>query len=124
MGWLKHTLNSFLSKLRTKLSLVIRERVVKNKTSIRSTVAGIEIGNFLVALSTTGMMALGVISLSLPVLIVLALIFVVLGVIGRYVDSVEDDVERLLKYENYLRESAAGSNPDSSSTPSVQQKDY
>ena len=67
-------------------------------------------------------MALGVFPVSLPLLISLAVIFLVLGIIGRYIDAVEDDVERLLKYEKHISESASGSDAITSSTDSVQQQ--
>lgn len=81
--------------------------------SIGKWVTKIEIGNFLVALSTTGLMALGVIPMSIMLLVILALIFLVIGVIGRYVDGVKDDTERLRKYEEYLN---GGNTPTEDST--------
>ena len=105
-----------------KISSISRQRAERNQTSIRSKWAGLEIGNFFAAVSTTGFMALGVFPVSLPLLISLAVIFLVLGIIGRYIDAVEDDVERLLKYEKHISESASSSDAITSSTDSVQQQ--
>ena len=67
----------------------------------------IEIGNILIAVSTTGLMALGVIEMSLSLLLLFAFILVILGVIGRYVDSIKDDKERLELYAEHLKKSSA-----------------
>lgn len=66
----------------------------------------IEIGNILIAVSTTGLMALGVIEMSLSLLLLFAFILVILGVIGRYVDSIKDDKERLEVYAEHLKKSS------------------
>ena len=122
MDWLKNKLSQFRIRLYSSISRVAKQRAVSNKKSVRSTVAGIEIGNFLIAISTTGMMALGIVPMSLTAIVVLAIVFVVLGIIGRYVDAVEDDVERLLKYEEHISKSVVGSSVDSSGIDSVQQQ--
>ena len=85
------------------IDVKIRKFVTKH-TSFKNTFAGLEIGNVLVALSTTCLMALGSLPLSLPLLISLALVLVVLGIIGRYIDEVSDDNERMILYEEHLKE--------------------
>lgn len=122
MDWLKSKFSQLRIKLHSNISQIAKKRVLSNKKSVRSTVAGIEIGNFLIAISTTGMMALGIVPMSLTTIIALAIVFVVLGVVGRYVDAVEDDVERLLKYEEHISKSVVGSSVDSSGIDSVQQQ--
>ena len=124
MNWLKSKFDQFRTKLYSHISKVAHHRVISNKKSVRSTIAGIEIGNFLIAISTTGMMALGIIPMSLAALAVLAILFIILGIIGRYVDAVEDDVERLLKYEEHLSKSVVSDSVDPSRTDSIQQQDY
>lgn len=123
MDWLKNKFSQFRISLHSAISRVAKQRVISNKKSVRSTIVGIEIGNFLIAISTTGMMALGAIPMSLTTIIVLAIVFVVLGIVGRYVDAVEDDVERLLKYEEHIAKSVAGDGVDSSRIDSIQQQD-
>lgn len=76
----------------------------------------IEIGNFLAALSTSGLMALGVIPMSLTTLIGLAVLFLIIGVVGRYVDAVKDDKQRLIKYEKHLDKYSGAWSEDSSHT--------
>ena len=122
MDWLKNKLSQFRVRLHSSISRVAKQRVISNKKSVRSTVAGIEIGNFLIAISTTGMMALGIVPMSLTAIVILAIVFVVLGIVGRYVDAVEDDVERLLKYEEHISKSVVGCSVDSSRIDSVQQQ--
>lgn len=122
MDWLKNKLSQFRIRLYSSISRVAKQRVVSNKKSVRSTIAGIEIGNFLIAISTTGMMALGIVPMSLTAIVVLAIVFVVLGIVGRYVDAVEDDVERLLKYEEHISKSVVSCCVDSSRIDSVQQQ--
>jgi hypothetical protein len=122
MDWLKNKFSQLRIKLHSNISQIAKKRVLSNKKSVRSTVAGIEVGNFLIAISTTGMMALGIVPMSLTTIIALAIVFVVLGVVGRYVDAVEDDVERLLKYEEHISKSVVGSSVDSSGIDSVQQQ--
>ena len=122
MDWLKNKLSQFRIRLYSSISRVAKQRVISNKKSVRSTVAGIEIGNFLIAISTTGMMALGIVPMSLTAIVILAIVFVVLGIVGRYVDAVEDDVERLLKYEEHISKSVVGCSVDSSRIDSVQQQ--
>lgn len=122
MDWLKNKFSQFRISLHNAISRVAKQRVISNKKSVRSTIAGIEIGNFLIAISTTGMMALGAIPMSLTTIIVLAIVFVVLGIVGRYVDAVEDDVERLLKYEEHITKSVASDGVDSSRIDSIQQQ--
>ena len=122
MDWLKNKFSQFRISLHNAISRVAKQRVISNKKSVRSTVAGIEIGNFLIAISTTGMMALGIVPMSLTAIVVLAIVFVVLGIVGRYVDAVEDDVERLLKYEEHISKSVVSCRVDSSRIDSVQQQ--
>lgn len=125
MLWLalfKNKLSQFRSKLHSNISEVSKQRVISKKKSIRSTIAGIEIGNFLIAISTTGMMSLGIVPMSISMLILLAVLFIVLGVVGRYVDAVEDDVERLLKYEEHLSKGVVGTGAGPSSSDSIQQQ--
>lgn len=122
MDWLKNKLSQFRIRLYSSISRVAKQRVISNKKSVRSTIAGIEIGNFLIAISTTGMMALGIVPMSLTAIVILAIVFVVLGIVGRYVDAVEDDVERLLKYEEHISKSVVGCSVDSSRIDSVQQQ--
>lgn len=68
----------------------------------------IDIGNLLIALSTTGLFLIGTLSLpiSITVLAVNAILLVFVGVIGRYIDQIKDDRERLKAYETYLRENS------------------
>ena len=115
-------LNQLHTRIRNSIASTAKRRTEERKTSVRSQVAGIEAGNLCIAVSTTGLMALGAIPMSLPILIGLAMLFLVLGIIGRYVDAVEDDVERLLKYEEHIREGANSSNTDSVSSDSIQQQ--
>lgn len=98
---------------------IARKRTEEHKTSVRSRIAGIEAGNLCIAISTTGLMALGAIPMSLSILISLALLFLVLGIIGRYVDAVEDDVERLLKYEEHVRKGVDSGNTNPPSPDSL-----
>lgn len=123
MNWLKNKFSQFRIRLYSSISRVAKQRVISNKKSVRSTIAGIEIGNFLIAISTTGMMALGIVPMSLTTIVILAIVFVVLGIVGRYVDAVEDDVERLLKYEEHIAKGVAGDGVDSSRIDSIQQQD-
>ena len=111
-----------ITRLRRKISSVLYRRVKQRKLSVSSWISHIEIGNLLVSLSTTGLMALGVIPLSFPLLVTLALILLIVGIIGRYLDSIEDDTERLIVYEKHLAEGVACIVPDSSSDESVQQQ--
>lgn len=115
-------LNQLHTRIRNSIASTAKRRTKERKTSVRSHVAGLEAGNLCIAVSTTGLMALGAIPMSLPILIGLAMLFLVLGIIGRYVDAVEDDVERLLKYEEHIREGANSSNADSVSSDSIQQQ--
>lgn len=99
------------------------ERWINNRCkrfSPKSLIAHIEVGNFLVSLSTTGLMALGVVPMSLNVLIALAILLVIIGVVGRYIDSVQDDMERLKKYEQHLSQSASGSVPNNAGCDGLQ----
>ena len=74
----------------------------------------IEIGNFLIALSTSGFMALGIVPMSLSLLVALAVLFLLIGIVGRYVDAVKDDEQRLKKYEQHLGKCAGNGGEDSS----------
>ena len=71
--------------------------------SLSQLLTKIEIGNFLIALSTSGLMALGVVPMSLSLLVALAILFLLIGIVGRYVDAVKDDEQRLEKYEQNLK---------------------
>ena len=112
-----------ITRLKRKVSNVLYKRIKQRKLSINSWVSHIEIGNLLVSLSTTGLMALGVIPLSFPLLVSLALFLLVVGIVGRYLDSIEDDAERLLVYEKHLTEGVARVVPDSPGDESIQQQD-
>ena len=116
------------SRIKTALDERIREFVRKH-TSFKNTFAGLEIGNVLVSISTTLLMALGSLPLSLPLLISLALVLVVLGIIGRYIDEVSDDNERMILYEEHLKEflrrehadeASSGTNPRASRNERIQ----
>lgn len=96
-----------------------RRKRADERHSISFWILKIEIGNFLVAISTTGMMALGILPMSISILITLAILFMIIGVIGRYIDSVEDDIERLIKYEEHLNQNSSSGVPDSNSTNSL-----
>lgn len=122
MDWLKRRFSQLRTNLYNRISSVAKKRTLENKHSVRSTIAGVEVGNFLVALSTTGLMALGVIPMSLTALIILAILLMIVGILGRYVDAVEDDVERLLKYEEHIKSSVDGANSSPSGLASVQQQ--
>lgn len=117
-----------ISKLKQKLDRRIR-LFVKKHTSFKNTFAGLEIGNVLVAISTTMLMALGSLPLSLPVLISLAVFLIILGIVGKYIDEVGDDNERLKLYEEHLKEllhrgvayeDSSGVHIDSSGDDSIQ----
>ena len=116
------------SRIKATLDKRIREFVRKH-TSFKNTFAGLEIGNVLVSISTTLLMALGSLPLSLPLLISLALVLVVLGIIGRYIDEVSDDNERMILYEEHLKEflrrehadeTSSGTNPNASRNECIQ----
>lgn len=92
-----------LLRLKDRLDVKIRG-FVKKHTSFKDTFAGLEIGNVLVALSTIGLMGVGSLPFSVPVVVIFALTLVVLGVIGKYIDEVHDDHERLILYEKHLKE--------------------
>lgn len=96
-------MKEFISRLKRKLDNRIRE-FVKRHTSFKDTFAGLEIGNVLVALSTICLMGVGSLPFSIPVIVFLSLILVVLGVVGKYIDEVSDDNERLILYEEHLKE--------------------
>ena len=117
-----------ISNLKHKLDGRIR-LFVKKHTSFKNTFAGLEIGNVLVAISTTLLMALGSLPLSLPVLFSLAVFLIVLGIVGKYIDEVGDDNERLKLYEEHLKEllhrgvayeDSSGSNTHTTGNDSIQ----
>ena len=83
--------------------------------SLSQLLTKIEIGNFLIALSTSGLMALGVVPMSLSLLVALAVLFLLIGIAGRYVDAVKDDEQRLKKYEQHLGKHTGSGCEDSSS---------
>lgn len=107
------------SRIKKALEDFLLSRMKNNKPSVKGWLASVEIGNLLASLSTTGLMAIGVVPMSLPLLISLAVLLFVIGVIGRYVDSVEDDIERLIKYEEHLDKSTTCINSDSDSSNSL-----
>lgn len=82
--------------------------------SLSQLLTKIEMGNFLIALSTSGLMALGVVPMSLSLLVALAVLFLLIGIVGRYVDAVKDDEQRLKKYEQHLGKCAGNGGEDSS----------
>lgn len=122
MDWLKEIFGQLRINLYSRVSKAAKRRTEQNKLSVRSTIVGVQIGNFLIAISTTGLMALGALPMSLTLLITLAIVFIIVGIFGRYVDAVEDDVERLLKYEQYISKGTDGSNTNTPSPSSVQQQ--
>lgn len=63
----------------------------------------LEIGNLLVAISTTGLVAIGVIDMPIVLLASSAVVLVLLGIVGRTIDSIKDDKERLEVYANSLK---------------------
>ena len=81
---------------------------------VRKIAASIEVGNLLFAASTMGLMLLGVLDVSIPVLAISAGIFVIVGFFGKYIDEVEDDRERLEKYEELIKESIPSKGGDNS----------
>lgn len=88
--------------IKSRLEEWFKKQILSDRKCFTSYLPHIEIGNLLIALSTTGMMALGFIPVSLPVLILLSIILFVIGVVGRYLDGIHDDVERLIIYEKSL----------------------
>ena len=122
MDWLKSKFTQFRTKIYNRIAFIAKTRAEKNEKSIRSRIAGLEAGNLCIALSTTGLMALGVIPMSLTALIILATLLMIVGILGRYVDSVEDDVERLLKYEKYISKNVVDYNINSSRINNIQQQ--
>lgn len=105
--------------IKKKIAVFIEKRQRAQKSYISSWILKIEIGNLLIALSTTGLMALGVFPMSITLLVTLAIILGVMGVIGRYIDSVEDDIERLIKYEEHLNQNPSCCLPDSGGNDGV-----
>ena len=70
-------------------------RLLPNKRKILATYSFLSIlGNFLIALSISGLSVLGVLSseIALPVLAVLAISFGLFGLAGRFIDQSLDDV--------------------------------
>ena len=63
----------------------------------------LETGNVLIAISFAGLLVLNVLPLSLFPTIILAVLLCLVGIIGKYIDEVEDDKERLSKYEEHLK---------------------
>ena len=63
----------------------------------------LEIGNLLVAISTTGLVVIGVIDMPIILLVSSAVVLVLLGIVGRTIDSIKDDKERLEVYANSLK---------------------
>lgn len=63
----------------------------------------LEIGNVLIAISFSGLLVLNVLPLSLLPTVILAVLLCLVGIIGKYIDEVEDDKERLSKYEEHLK---------------------
>lgn len=117
---MKWSIDRIKDKVRPHLERWMRLRRGDRKLSLKSWMAHIEVGNFLASVSTTGLMALGVVPMSLNILIALAIFLVFLGVVGRYIDSVEDDMERLIKYEQHLSQSAYGFLPSDARVDDLQ----
>jgi len=72
-------------------------KLLKDKKKILKSYSFLSmLGNFLIALSISGLSVLGVLSsdIALPVLAVLAISFGLFGLVGRFIDqSIEDDVD-------------------------------
>lgn len=100
-------MKTFILRIKHRIDVKIREFVTKH-TSFKNTFAGLEIGNVLVALSTTCLMGVGSLPFSIPVIVFLATILVILGVVGKYIDEVKDDHERMILYEEHLKEFLRG----------------
>ena len=100
-------MKTFILRFKRNIDVKIRGFVTKH-TSFKNTFAGLEIGNVLVALSTTCLMGVGSLPFSIPVIVFLAAILVILGVVGKYIDEVKDDNERMILYEEHLKEFLRG----------------
>lgn len=70
-------------------------KLIKNKKNILKSYSFLSmLGNFLIALSISGLSVLGVLSseIALPILAVLAISFGLFGLVGRFIDqSLEDN---------------------------------
>ncbi len=70
-------------------------KLIKNKKKILKSYSFLSmLGNFLIALSISGLSVLGVLSseIALPILAVLAISFGLFGLVGRFIDqSLEDN---------------------------------
>lgn len=84
-------------------SISSRWRHLVEKHCSRTVVSTLGIGNLLVAISTTGLVAIGVIDMPITLLVSSAIVLVLLGVVGRTIDSIKDDKERLEVYANSLK---------------------
>ena len=84
-------------------SISSRWRHLVEKHCSRTVVSTLEIGNLLVAISTTGLVAIGVIDMPIILLVSSAVVLVLLGILGRTIDSIKDDKERLEVYANSLK---------------------
>lgn len=84
-------------------SISSRWRHLVEKHCSKTVVSTLEIGNLLVAISTTGLVAIGVIDMPIILLASSAVVLVLLGIVGRTIDSIKDDKERLEVYANSLK---------------------
>lgn len=75
-----------------KIKRWIEKKNSTERLSFKLWIIRIEIGNFLIAVSSSGLMALGILPVSITTLIIMAIILFALGVIGRYIDGVEDNI--------------------------------
>lgn len=71
-------------------------KLIKNKKKILKSYSFLSmLGNFLIALSISGLSVLGVLSseIALPILAVLAICFGLFGLVGRFIDQSLEDSE-------------------------------
>ena len=84
-------------------SVSSRWRHLVEKHCSETVVSTLEVGNLLIAISTTGLVAIGVIDMPIILLASSAVVLVLLGIVGRTIDSIKDDKERLEVYANSLK---------------------
>ena len=84
-------------------SVSSRWRHLVEKHCSKRVVSTLEVGNLLIAISTTGLVAIGVIDMPIILLASSAVVLVLLGIVGRTIDSIKDDKERLEVYANSLK---------------------
>ena len=87
-------------------SISSRWRHFVEKHCSKTVVSTLEVGNLLVAISTTGLVAVGVIDMPIVLLVSSAVALVLLGIVGRTIDSIKDDKERLEVYAEHLKKSS------------------